>query len=299
MRNEFINQLLEYARNDSRIMFVTGDLGFGVIEDFQNALPSQFLNTGITEQSSVSYVAGLAKNGFRPFFYSIANFSTFRVLEQIRNDVCYMELPVTIVAIGAGFGYGTAGYSHHLIEDFSALSCLDIDIYTPTMPRDVEPCLQSILQKNRPAYLRLGKGGEKNFGKSDQVFDFPGDYSLIPDTDLTVLVNGPIISEVVCAVSRLTTFGNTAAILSCWQSGNYGLKEIDFLKDRKAIVTVEEHVLRGGFGSYISETLGHTGKRVKTIGISKIERRINGSGDFLRESYGLNADQLLEEFSKY
>jgi transketolase len=299
MRNEFINQLLEYARNDSRLMFVTGDLGFGVIEDFQNALPGQFLNTGITEQSSVSYVAGLAKNGFRPFFYSIANFSTFRALEQIRNDVCYMELPVTIVAIGAGFGYGTAGYSHHLIEDFSAMSCLDIDIYTPTMPRDVEPCLQSILQKSRPAYLRLGKGGEKNFGKSDQVFDFPGDYSLIPDTDLTILVNGPIISEVVYAVSRLTTFGNTAAILSCWQSNNFGLKEIDFLKSRKAIFTVEEHVLRGGFGSYISETLGHTSKRVKRIGISKIERRINGSGDFLRESYGLNAEQLLEEFSKY
>ena len=296
MRNNFINQLVQHARIDSRIMLVTGDLGFGVIEDFQSNFPSQYLNTGITEQSSVSFVAGLAKNGFRPFFYSIANFSTFRALEQIRNDICYMELPVTIVSIGAGFGYGTAGYSHHLIEDFSAMSCLDIDIYTPTMPSNVEFCLRAILEINRPAYLRLGKGGEKNFGKSDQVFDFPGDYSQIPDTELTILVNGPIIDEVVFAVSRLGPFEKTAAILSCWKSNNFEQKDIDFLKSRRALVTVEEHVLRGGFGSYISEIVGDKERQIKRIGISKIERNYNGSSDFLRESYGLKADRLFQEF---
>ena len=108
MRSEFANILLDKATHSPEIILVVGDLGYGVFDRYQKMLPNQYLNSGITEQSSVSYVAGLARMGLRPFFYSIGNFPTFRAIEQIRNDVCYMNLPVTIVAVGAGFSYGTA-----------------------------------------------------------------------------------------------------------------------------------------------------------------------------------------------
>ena len=117
MRNEFIDLLSDAASKDPRILLVTADLGFGVVEKFRERVPNQFLNLGITEQSAVSICCGLAAVGYRPFLYSIANFPTFRAMEQIRNDMSYMNLPVTIVALGEGFSYGSAGYSHHLVED--------------------------------------------------------------------------------------------------------------------------------------------------------------------------------------
>ncbi len=132
MRNSFIDVLLQKAKQDERIILLTGDLGYGVVDQFARELPRQFINFGINEQTMMSAAGGLASKGFKPFVYSIGNFPTFRCLEQIRNDVCYMNLDVTIVALGAGFAYGTAGYSHHLIEDISAISPLPhIQIFSP------------------------------------------------------------------------------------------------------------------------------------------------------------------------
>ena len=132
MRKVFLEELLKYARQDPRVILITGDLGYGVVDQFAEELPKQFINFGINEQSMMSAAAGMAKVGFKPFVYSIGNFPTFRCLEQVRNDVCYMNLDVTIVAVGAGLAYGTAGYSHHLVEDISALSALpNLRIYSP------------------------------------------------------------------------------------------------------------------------------------------------------------------------
>jgi transketolase len=294
VRNEFVDELLVRARKDPKIVLITGDLGFGVLDNFWDSLPKQFVNLGITEQSSISYAAGLARNELRPFFYSIGNFPTLRALEQIRNDVVFMELPVTIVAVGAGFAYGTAGYSHHLIEDFGAMSALNLEIYSPTMPRDIQKCLDSILSQQYPAYLRLGKGGEKNFDVSHSVYDFPGVLNHIPETELTVMVNSAVIEEVVKAVEILDEGGTSVAILSCWKSTGYSHEEISFLSSRKKIVVIEEHVIRGGFGSYICECLGESNQVVTKIGISKLRKKLNGSTKFLRQSYGLSSQHLAE-----
>jgi transketolase len=78
MRNTFAAELLKAARNDSTILLISGDLGFGVFDEFRSELPEQFINSGVAEQSMMSMAAGLASQGFRPFVYSIANFPTFR-----------------------------------------------------------------------------------------------------------------------------------------------------------------------------------------------------------------------------
>jgi transketolase len=207
-----------------------------------------------------------------------------------------MELPVTIVAIGAGFAYGTAGYSHHLIEDFGALSAFDLDIYSPTMPNNVEKCLEAIFAQRRPAYLRLGKGGERNFDISENVYDFPGKLSEIPRSDWTILVNSAILEEVVEAVKRMRREGSNAVILSCWKSNNFSGDEIEFLKNCKRLVVVEEHVIRGGFGSYICEILDMAPNRIAKRGISKVDKHLIGSTRYMRENYGLNSEQLFNFF---
>ncbi len=288
MRNEFARTLLAQAHQNSNILLVTGDLGYGVLNDIESRLPNQYINTGITEQSSISFVAGLARAGFLPYFYSIGNFPTLRALEQIRNDVCHMALPATIVAVGAGFSYGTAGYSHHLVEDVSALSTFDLDIYTPSMPSEVEVCIESILSRERPAYLRLGKGGEQNFTAENRVFQFPDQLDDIPSSEITILVNSSIIEEVVSAVEEAEVDGESVAILSCWTMRPLNEVERRFLAARRKILVVEEHILRGGFGSFIDEQLPLSSKKVFRIGIESVSRSVCGSTRYLRESYGIN-----------
>lgn len=296
MRSEFANIFLAQATSSKEMILVVGDLGYGVFESYQKSCPNQYVNSGITEQSSVSYVAGLAKMGFRPFFYSIGNFPTFRAIEQIRNDICYMELPVTIVAVGAGFAYGTAGYSHHLIEDLSALTTFNLDIYTPTMPNEVPLCMTQIMKLERPAYLRLGKGNEKDFSFEHSVYKFPNEIEFAPKAQINFLVNGSVIEEVVLATQILHREGITSNIFSCWSMNSMSSREIQFMSQLENLAVVEEHVIRGGFGSFINEILPRTVKKVEIFGISRLNPNIVGSVKFLRQHYGLDAESIAKKF---
>jgi len=107
MRTAFIDQLCAVAELDERIWLLCGDLGYSVLDEFANRFPSRYLNAGVAEQNMTGVAAGLALTGKTVFTYSIANFPIMRCLEQIRNDVCYHNLNVKIVAVGAGLAYGS------------------------------------------------------------------------------------------------------------------------------------------------------------------------------------------------
>ena len=293
MRNTFITELLKLARADEKILLVTGDLGYGVVDEFAKELPKQFLNFGINEQTMMGAAAGMAQQGYKPYIYSIGNFPTFRCLEQIRNDVCYMNLDVTIVAIGAGFAYGTAGYSHHLIEDISALSALpNLQIYSPADELETQLATALIASRQGPQYLRLGKGGEgKITGHFDQSIE---GLSILPgSTEVAILTVGNILTEGLRISSLKSEFNPT--VVSC-----YSLTDLtDFLASTSfsRIVTLEEHLLRGGFGSLIREICEESGTAVQSFGIQKIVSTNAGDQKHLREVYGISAEQVLSEIN--
>ena len=132
MRDVFIKTLLEMAKEDPSIILVTGDLGFGVFNEFRKVLPNQFLNAGVAEQNMTGLATGMALEGFKVFTYSIANFPILRCLEQVRNDACYHQANVNIVAIGGGFSYGSLGFSHHATEDIAIMRSLpEISVFAP------------------------------------------------------------------------------------------------------------------------------------------------------------------------
>lgn len=298
MRNSFSKSLLSAARNNPKIVLLTGDLGYSVFEEFASELPNQFLNLGITEQSSISFAAGLAKEGFHPFYYSIANFPTFRCFEQIRNDVVHMNLPVTIVAVGAGFSYGSAGYSHHLIEDISALRTLSgLKIYSPYDPVNTTECLNQILNSSNPSYLRIGRGGDPKLEGHLRLEELPDSLS---DCDGTILFTGSIGVEVLKAKEQLTGIGININAVSV-----SNLSQIDPSALKRAVgcnpfITVEEHVLRGGFGSALIEALECCEKlpRYKRLGISRTEGSLVGSSDFLRKVHRINSEEILRAFKE-
>ena len=293
MRNTFIDILLQRAKKDERIILITGDLGYGVVDQFARDLPGQFLNFGINEQTMMSAAAGLASQGFKPFVYSIGNFPTFRCLEQIRNDVCYMDLDVTIVALGAGFAYGTAGYSHHLVEDISAISPLpNMRIFSPADTYETEKAAEKVLSLTGPKYVRLGKGGEGDIC-SNLNQDFEG-MSVSPGLKhQLVLSTGNILTESLAIRDALSNQSPTVA--SCYDFGELQ----PYLQNNKfsKIITVEEHVSRGGFGSMVREFPEVAQSDVTSIGIDRIRSEISGSQKFLRIQYKITRNQIINNLS--
>ena len=162
MRTAFIQQLILQARRNPRLFLVVGDLGFSVVEAFAQEFPDRFLNAGVAEQNMTGVAAGLGSEGYHVFTYSIANFSTIRCLEQIRNDICYHNLPVTVVAVGGGLAYGNLGYSHHAVQDIAIMRTLpNMTVLAPADPGETRECVDWLSANPGPSYLRIGKAGEK------------------------------------------------------------------------------------------------------------------------------------------
>jgi len=294
MRNTFAAELLKAARNDSTILLITGDLGFGVLDEFRSELPEQFINSGVAEQSMMSMAAGLASQGFRPFVYSIANFPTFRCLEQIRNDVSYMKNPVTIVSVGAGMGYGAHGYSHHAIEDIAVIRIFkDIEIYSPSDQEETIFCMEKILNRSVPSYLRLGKGGELSL-KLSYGFEHANREKITGDFHAAVFWTGAIGFEVLKAKEQLAGEGFRISATSFPEISKEAICEALNFNVNLPILTVEEHVFEGGFGSSVLEIasdIGHKG-RITRLGIDSGNKHQLGSQSYLRELNGLNSPSI-------
>ena len=144
MRDVFISKLSELISEFPEIILITGDLGFGVLDKFKESFPNNFINAGVAEQNMTGIATGMALEGKIVFTYSIANFSTLRCLEQIRNDACYHEVNVNIVSIGGGFSYGPLGISHHSTEDLSIMRSLpEISVIVPSTLWEVQMATNS------------------------------------------------------------------------------------------------------------------------------------------------------------
>jgi transketolase len=297
LRDTFIRQLTELASKDPDIFLVVGDLGFGVIEEFATKYPKRFLNAGVSEQNMMGVASGLAGSGFKVFVYSIANFPTMRCLEQIRNDVAYHNLNVTIVAVGAGFAYGTLGYSHFAVEDLGIMRVLPkMAIYSPGDSDELKIILPHILEMGGPKYLRLGKNGEPSLSNSRMIA--PESARLLkPGTKLVVLSTGGVGIEVVKAISEMSP--TRADLVAHFSVPHFSHQAIDSigLQNFEQIITVEEHVLDGGFGSYILEYLETNQKliRTKRIGIQRSFHYEIGDQKYLRQLARLDPDSIRYE----
>ena len=157
MRKEFIYNLIKYNKKKN-IFLVVNDLGFNVVEPFKKKFPKNFYNAGVSEQNMMGLAAGLASEKAQVFVYSIANFSTFRCAEQIRNDVDYHNLPVTIVSVGSGLGYGNLGYSHFALQDYALMRLFpNMLILSPGNLDELYKIIKFITNKPLTSYLRLDK----------------------------------------------------------------------------------------------------------------------------------------------
>jgi len=152
MRKAFAKMVVEHW-NQENCFFLTGDLGFMALEEVQASFGIRFINAGVAEQNMIGVAAGIAREGFKVFVYSIAPFCYARPFEQIRNDICFAKLPVCLVGNGGGYAYGHMGPTHHALEDCAAMNALGVRVLVPAFDQDIPVMLADLSQ---PTYLRLG-----------------------------------------------------------------------------------------------------------------------------------------------
>ena len=303
MRDAFVKVLTEEAATNTDIMLLVGDLGFGVVAAFGDTYPRQFLNCGVAEQSMVGIAAGMAASGRRPFVYSISNFPTLRPLEQIRNDVCYHGLGVTLVSVGAGLAYGSLGYTHHAVEDMSVLRSLPgMRVFSPADAWECRAAVREILADPSPAYLRLGKNKEPLMHDAEVDLSAGAPLLIRPGSDVTVLVAGPIITQALAVAEQLEQQGISMRVLTCPV-----IKPLNAAAIKEAasgtcgIVTLEEHTVLGGFGSAVLEGLALNGWRtpIMPLGLDDAATHIVGDQEWLRERAGLSTDHVRSTIATF
>ena len=251
MRKTFIDEVTEQALKREDIWLLTADLGYSFVEKFANAFPNRFINMGVAEQNMVGVAAGLAMMGKKVFIYSIVNFITFRCLEQIRQDICYHGLDVTVVGVGAGFAYGDAGYSHHALEDIAIMRILpSISIFCPADKGEVKDVMQWLFCYKGPAYLRLGKTSERLYEKKENN-QFISPIEVRAGTDLVLLSTGAALSMCLKVAEQLSQYSIGIWSFPCiYPLDDRVIKNI--VTQATSVMSVEEHG-EGGFATLLLE----------------------------------------------
>lgn len=302
MRDTFVKTLIEEAKKNQNIELITGDLGFGVLKPYWEALPDQFTNAGIAEQNMTTVAAGMALEGKTVFTYSIGNFPTLRCLEQIRNDCAYHNANVKIVCVGGGFVYGSLGMSHMATEDIAIMHALpNVTVVCPGDLIEAEYATRAIINTPGTCYMRLGRGGEKRI--HDKIEDFRIGKAIkvqenIKDANdkIAVFSTGAILDEATEACNELIRQG-----YSIEQYSFHTVKPIDTETIRKCakecryIVTVEEHNKIGGLGGSVAEVMAECSNKatLMRIGIGDEYCGVVGSQKYLRTVYKIDSKHII------
>jgi len=293
MRDAFSNALVAAAQKDPKILLLTGDHGYALFDAFRKSCPDQYLNCGIAEQNMVGVAAGLAKAGFKPIVYGLAAFVPIRVLEQIKIDVCYENLPVTFIGDGAGVVYAQLGASHQSTEDVAALRAVpQISIYSPGDRFELTACADHIVRNPGPAYLRLGKAdlGDVHSGSIEGWNN--GDLITVTNTGAPYLFIGT--GAGLKMAQRAADALGHADVISAPCLKPFPAETLRKLaKGREAIVTFEEHSIHGGLGGVVAETLmgQYLGTFVR-VGINDRFSALCGNYSYLIESHGLSPEAI-------
>ena len=295
MRNEFVDELVKLAELDERVMLITGDLGFMVLEDFATKFPDRFINAGVAEQNMVGMATGLAEAGFVPFVYSIATFAALRPYEFIRNGPILHKLPVRVVGVGGGFDYGHNGITHLALEDYAVMRTQPG--MTTVVPADADQARASLHATRDlpgPAYFRISKKGDALPGL-DGRFDLGRLATVRTGDDVAILSIGSISHEAVAAAELLAERGVSASVSVVSSFNPNPTDEIaELLSGVPLVLTVEAHYRDGGLGSLAAETIAERGLdcRLVRAAVKTMPSGETGAQSYLEARNGLDAESL-------
>ena len=297
MRAGFIRTLIDLAREDESVFLLVGDVGYSLVEPFAQEFPRRFINIGIAEQNMIGIATGLAMSGKIVFAYSLANFPTFRCVEQIRNDVCYHEVNVKIIASGAGLTYGALGITHHVTEDLAIMRALpNMTVIAPADPVEAALATRAAAEWAGPCYLRLAKTGDPMIHEAPPDFQIGKAITVRNGDGITLIASGGILFNTIQAARQLGQEGIEARVLSM-----HTVKPLDTeavlaaAQETSAIITIEEHNIIGGLGSAVAEVLAESDMShitFRRMGIKDSFCSQVGSQAYLCKCYSLSVEDI-------
>lgn len=299
MRNTFADTFYELGKKDPRLAIVVADISpAGSIAKFREDFPDRFINTGVAEQIMIGLCAGMALQGMRPFAYTIATFTLFRTFEFIRDDLCYQDLPVTVVGIGGGVTYSTLGSTHHAQEDVAIASSIpNMQVVAPCDPDEARLMTEYLARDNlKPTYLRLGKAGEPDLTTNGaDPFVFGKLRYLKNGTGTCILSYGPTLKMVGELAEKLEADGESVSVVSC-----HTIKPLDFdgivsaLRSHNRVIVIEEMVPHGGLGSRVKEVAWdiRADCDLRTFSLKDEFMHIYGSHEELLDAHGLSVSHI-------
>lgn len=297
MRNAFAAEITALAVEDPRVVLLSGDIGNRLFDDYKRRSPKRFINCGVAEANMIGMAAGLAASGLRPVAYTITPFITTRCLEQIRVDVCYHNVPVVLVGVGAGFSYASLGATHHACEDIAFLRALPhMRVVCPGDPWEVRQTIRAAVKEDGPVYVRLGKKGEPPVHRTPPPFKIGSAIVVVPGSDVCLLSTGTLLPVAIEAADLLKREGVSAQVVSM-----HTVKPLDeeMLRDVFArftvVVTLEEHSVVGGFGGSVAEWVSDQPSRrarLCRLGAADAFFHETGEQEDARKHFGLTASDI-------
>lgn len=295
MRAEFFDKIFGIAETDERLVLMTADLGFGVVEKFADRFPERFINIGVAEQAMVASATGLAEAGMIPYCYSIATFTSLRALEFTRNGPIAHGLPVKVVGVGAGMDYGFDGLTHFAIDDVSALRPYPgFLIWAPADAEEVTEDLEEIHNDPRPAYIRLLRRGVKSTNR--RLHTNP-----IAESNVVILSLGDAHQLGSKIATDIQSNGITVDQISVTRIDDQTLNQLKNLLEKVDIcVTVESHLITGGLGSLVCEAVATSGLGIKVIRVGVEELPISEYGDaeYLEKRFMTDTWRVVEQVTR-
>ena len=303
MRDAFFDELYEIAKDDENVLFLTADMGAFSLNRFRKDIPKQYINVGVAEQNMVSISAGLTLGGKNVFIYSIVPFVTIRCYEQIKVDLCCMNLPVTIVGMGPGLTYGSDGPTHHATSDIAVMRALpELMILNPSDSVMTQAFARIAYKSTCPVYVRIEKGNlPLLYGSKTESFS-DGLSEIKAGSNVTIISTGLMVHRVIEAAAELGKRGISAGVIDL-----YRIKPVNstlllkLIEKTDSIVTVEENNITGGIGSLVSEVLSDNGvcKPLKRIAIPDEHCFETGEREGLHWFYGLDTDGIVKSIEEW
>ncbi|HIJ83319.1 MAG: Transketolase [Magnetococcales bacterium] len=300
MRDSFRNALYDVIKTVPKVFIVVADISPAAsMASFRADFPERFINVGVSEQSMISLCAGLAMRGCRPFAYSIAPFTIYRPFEHIRVELCYQNLPVVLVGVGAGVAYSVLGSTHNAFEDVAVMSALPgMSVIAPCDPEEVRSAVWACMEQSGPVYLRLGKSGEPVLtAHAPDPFQFGKIRCIKNGSDICILGYGPILTMALEAAHRHeSAHGGSVAIYSAHTLKPLDIAGIGTLLSRfRHIVVLEEHSAARTLAGQVKEAAWdvQSGAKISTCSLKDRFIHVYGSKDDLLRAHGISVDAIL------
>ncbi len=303
MRDTLVKELTKLAEKNKKIVILAGDIGYKLFDDFIKKFPKRFYNCGVAEANMTTVAAGLALKGFIPVTYTIATFNVYKTIEQIKIDICYPSLGVTVVGVGSGLSYSDLGSTHHAIEDIGLLRTIpNLSIYSPADPIELKAMIPKIIGSKKPCYLRIGKRGEENVYENNTNITLNTWNKIISGKKVCLIVTGNIIINAKKAINNLkrkNIFPSLYSAHSIKPLDEKNLKKI--FKKYNHIIVIEEHSSIGGLSGAISELVLNLNLNNKFLSINTGNSFIVKSGKQLEaiKKIGLDAKNIERKIVKF